>query len=65
MFKDTESKMLRVMFKFERRNFQEFREDYMRKSFFTYTQLCADEKTEDLNYRTILANASGMVEISN
>jgi len=37
VFKDTESKMLSVMFKFERRNFQEFREDYMRKSFITYT----------------------------
>jgi hypothetical protein len=37
VFEDTESKMLRVMFKFERRNFQQFKENYMRKSFITYT----------------------------
>jgi len=36
VFEDTESKMLRLVFKFERRNFQEFRENYMRKSFITY-----------------------------
>jgi len=33
---DTGSKLLRLMFKFERRNFQEFREDYTRESYITY-----------------------------
>lgn len=32
VFEDTESKMLRLMFKFERRNLQEFRENDMRKA---------------------------------